>query len=461
MELYQKIEKTIEKYNMLSIGDHVLVGISGGPDSVCLIHILNDLKPKYKIKISAVYIDHKLRPKDTQREIEFCESICKILDINFHSIAIDVKDFAEKEKMSIQEAARFLRYEALDSISINIKANKIAVGHNADDQAETIIMRLLRGCGPAGLSGIPPVRKKIIRPLIETERKEIEDYLSKKNILFIKDPSNENLKYFRNKIRHTLMPIIKSISPQATKILTRTAEIMREENDYINTAVTKALMRLISRKTDQKIELFCNPMEILNLVILRRVLRVAIDSVRGLKGIDFDHIYQIIELIKKGKPGDRIYLPKGIRAIKGYSTVTITSEPPKKLNTYQIDEPKEIFIPEASIVLSLKELDRQEILHFGDGKNTIYVDLDKLKFPLTVRSRKQGDYFYPFGLGKRKKLQDFFVDEKIPRDERDLIPIIESSNEIVCIAGYRLDDRYKIEHNTKRCLEIKVIPKIL
>lgn len=459
-QFINKVIDTIEKYNMLSFSDHVLVGLSGGPDSVCLLLTLNQLKSKYNLKISAIYIDHGLRPSDVPKEIEFCKKFCDDLNITFYSHSVNVKEFAIKERINLQEAARILRYATFDQISINIKADKIALGHNADDQAETVMMRLLRGAGPAGLSGIPPVRKKIIRPLIEIERTEIEEFLKKNKVNFVLDPSNANTKYMRNKIRHILMPAIKKISPQATKIISKTADIIREENDYINVSVTKALMRLMSRKTDQKVELFCNPMEILNIVILRRALRVAIDSVKDLKGIEFDHIEEIIRLIKKGKPGDRIYLPKGIRAIKGYSTIIITSEPPQKLSTYQIDMPKEISIKEISMTLDIKELSIGEIQDYGNGKNLIYIDAEKIKFPLIIRPRKEGDYFYPFGFGKKKKLQDFFVDEKIPRDERDLIPIIESEGNIVCIVGYRLDDRFKIDHNTKRCLQIKAIAKI-
>ncbi|WP_353685018.1 tRNA lysidine(34) synthetase TilS [Thermodesulfovibrio sp. 3907-1M] len=460
MDIIKKVKHTIEKYNMISMEDHILVGLSGGPDSVCLIQILHMLKPAYKLKISAAYIDHGLRPEDVPKEIEFCKYLCESLNISFYTQSIDVKSFAKNEKINIQEAARILRYGALEQISINIKAHKIAVAHNADDQAETVIMRLLRGAGPAGLSGIPPVRKKIIRPLIEVERAEIEKFLSEKNISYITDPSNESLKYLRNKIRKTLMPVVKSISPQATKIISRTADILREENDYINVAVTKALMRLMSRKTDKKVELFCNPMEVLNIVVLRRALRVAIDSVKDLKGLTFDHIEEIIKLIKTGKPGDRLYLPKGIRAIKGYSTLTVTAESPKKLSTYEIPKPMDIYLKEANIFLSLKEIKREELQDFGNGKSTIYIDMDKIKFPLIVRARKAGDYFYPFGFGKKKKLQDFFVDEKVPRDERDTVPVIESNGDIVCIAGYRLDDRFKIDDNTKRCLQIKIMPKL-
>lgn len=461
MEIIKKVEETCEKYNMISVGDHILVGVSGGPDSVCLLHILaSHFKDKFRVKISAAYIDHGLRPEDIPREIEFCKKLCETLSVSFYTLPINVKDFAKSQKMNLQEAARLLRYDALDQISVSIKANKIAVAHNADDQAETVLMRLLRGAGPAGLSGIPPVRKKIIRPLIEVERAEIERYLRENSLSYIVDPSNESLKYMRNRIRYELMPIVKKISPQAIKIISKTAEILREENDYINIAVTKTLMRLMSRKSETTVELFCNPMEVLNIVILRRALRAAIDTVRDLRGINFEHIEQIIKLIKNGKPGDRIYLPRGIRAIKGYSTLTITAEPPKKLSYYEISEPKTIFLKEANLILSFRQIPRAELQNFGDGKTTFYVDKDKIRFPLIIRGRKPGDYFYPFGFGRKKKLQDFFVDEKVPREERDAVPIVESNGEIVCIAGYRLDDRFKIDDNTKECLEIKVIPKV-
>ncbi len=460
-DFIKKILSTIQKYNMLSYGDHVLIGLSGGPDSVCLLFVLNKLKSPFKLKISAIYVDHGLRPEEIPEEINFCQKICDTLDLNFYTQKINVKEFAEREKINLQEAARILRYEVFDQLSLRIKANKIALGHNADDQAETVLMRLLRGAGPGGLSGIPPVRKKIIRPLIEMEKKEIENFLKENKIQYLLDSSNMKLEYMRNKIRHLLIPVIKEISPQATKIISKTADILREENDYINVAVTKALMRLMSRKTDQKVELFCNPLEVLNIVILRRALRVAIDSVRDLRGIEFDHIEDIIKLIKNGKPGDRIYLPKGIRAIKGYSTIIITTEPPQKLSTYQIHDPnREIFLKESSMILEIREIPIDKVNDYGNGKNLTYMDAEKVKFPLIIRSRKEGDYFYPLGFGKRKKLQDFFVDEKVPREERDLVPVIESEGKIVWIVGYRLDDRFKIDHNTKKCLQIKVIPKL-
>lgn len=464
MKTIDKVKKTLYKYSMILQNDHVLVGLSGGPDSVCLVTILNRLKSELNIKLSAAYIDHTLRPNETPYEIDFCKDLCSSLGIPFFTRVINVNSYAKEKKLNKQEAARKLRYNALEEIALENAASKIAVGHNADDQAETVLMRLFRGAGHSGLSGIPPVRKNIIRPLIEIERKEIEQFLEDKGISFIVDSSNLKNTYLRNKIRHFMIPAIQSINKDIVKTLSRTADIFRDEERYFEILVTKTLMKLITRKTANTIELFLIPIMGMDTVILRRVLRRAIDETRGLSGINFIHIEEIIDLIKSGKSGDRIYLPNGTRVIKRYSTLIITSEQPTRLSTYIIARPGELVLKESSMVIISSISDISEFhnlnskLFYGNGKTDVAIDADKVHFPLTIRGRLQGDYFYPFGFGKRKKLQDFFVDEKIPRDERDAIPIIISNNNIVWVAGLRLDDRYKVDKDTKRVLKLDIKP---
>ncbi len=310
-------------------------------------------------------------------------------------------------------------------------------------------MRILRGSGQKGLSGIPTVRGKIIRPLIETERKEIEEYLDKLSQTSIVDSSNLKADYFRNWLRLSVMPDFKKQNPELVKTISRVSEIIREEDNYLELIVTKTLMKLIPKKTDKMIELFLVPLETMDKVILRRVLRRAIDAVKGLRGISFIHIEDIIELIRNRQSGDRIYLPKGIRVIKGYSTLAITSELPVKLGINNLNVPGELILKEAGLML---KADFKEMLDKVDGKSVIALDADKIKTPLIVRARQNGDFFYPSGFGKRKKLQDFFVDEKIPRDERDRIPIVLSGEDIVWIAGYRSDERFKVTGDTKKIL---------
>lgn len=464
MDIIEKVRETIHKYCMLSEGDHVLTAISGGPDSVCLLTILNKLKAEYSFVLSAAYINHGLRPDEAPLEIDFCTKLCQSLNITFKVKAVDVKSYAKNFKLGKQEAARQLRYEALEGIALDISANKLAFGHNADDQAETMLMRLTMGSGPTGLTGIPPARNtnirnlQIIRPLIEIKRAAIEKFLSTEHITFIVDSSNLKDDYIRNRIRHFIVPEIKKINNRFIETISKTSDIFRDEERYFEMLVTKTLMKLITRKTEDTIELFSAPMEGMDTAILRRVIRRSIDETKGLRSIGFVHIEDIINLIKSGKSGDRIYLPKGIRAIKGYSTVIITSKKPQVLGSYTIDGPGEIVLKESSVVLKISAKEIDEIKDYGNGKNSTVIDACKINFPLLIRPRLPGDYFYPIGFGKKKKLQDFFVDKKIPRDERDAIPLIISNDNIVWVAGLRLDDRYKVDKDTKRVLQLNIMP---
>lgn len=452
-EFLNKVESTIKKHSMLSGGEIVLVGFSGGPDSVCLLHVLHELKDM-SLKLHALYIDHGLRPAETPDEIEFCKKLCEEISIPFVVKSIDVKTYAREHGLNKQDAARELRYRIFEEASHKIKAARIALGHNADDQTETFFMRLLRGSGPKGLSGIPPVRKNVIRPLIETERSEIEGFLDELNITYITDSSNLKDDYLRNRLRHIFIPELKKINPSLTTTTSKTMDILREEEGYFDILVTKTLMKLINRKTDNRIELFLAPIETMEKIMLRRVIRRAVEETKGLRGIHFLHIEDIIDLIRKGRHGDRIYLPKKMRAIKNYSTLVITSETPVKISTYSLNVPGEVATRETKTVIRASIQDEAE--DYGDGKSVILLDADKASLPLTIRARENGDYFYPMGFGKKKKIQDFFVDEKITRDERDEIPIVVSGSDIVWVAGCRGDERFKVTGATKRFMRLEI-----
>jgi tRNA(Ile)-lysidine synthase len=457
MEIFQKIKETIKKHSMLSGEEDVLIALSGGPDSVFLLHVMNNLREELKLNLHALYIDHGLRPEETPLEIEFCRKLCETLSIPFRTKSVDVKSFAKEKAMNKQAAARELRYRVFEETAFETKVNKIALGHTADDQAETLLIRLLRGSGPIGLSGIPPVRGIFIRPLIEIQRQEIDGYLKEEKIDFIVDSSNLRKDYLRNKIRLSLIPMMKEVNPNIIETLSRTAAIFREEEKHFDIIVVKTLMRLISRKSDSRIELFLVPLEAMDKVILRRVLRRAIDETKGLWGIGFIHVEDIIELIRNGRTGDRLYLPKDIRVIKDYSTLIFTTEPPVKLDTYTLEVPGEIRLQDAEVLIKASILGGQSTTH-GESeiKDAVaFFDAERLNFPLIVRSRKRGDFFYPLGFGKKKKLQDFFVDEKVPRDERDKIPLIVSGEDVIWVAGYRQDDRFKVADDTKKVLKLE------
>ena len=410
-DLVQRMLSVIRKYRMLSGGETILVGLSGGPDSVCLAHILHRLRDSLKLDLHAIYIDHGLRPAETGQEISFCRDFCNGISVPFTAKSIEVKAYAAEQKLNKQEAARLLRYRVFEETAYEVNAHKIALGHTSDDQTETLLMRLFRGAGSAGLAGIPPVRKNIIRPLIDIQRKEIEQYLDDEKVGFITDSSNLKRDYLRNRIRLSLMPMLREINPDITDTLSKTAAIFRDEERYFEIIVTKTLMKLISRKTDNRIELFLSPFGSMDKVVMRRVLRRAIEETKGLRGISFIHIEDMIELLQSGNPGDRLFLPKGIRAIKDYSTFILTSEIPATLEPCTLTVPGETILKEAGIVLkaTVDETKEGDTTRETSGLWTAYgiFDADKLQLPLIARPRRDGDIFYPFGFGKRKKLQDF------------------------------------------------------
>ena len=454
MNLLENALKTTEKYGMLAPEDVVLIGLSGGADSVCLLEVMDRLREQFRLRLHAVYIDHGLRPDETPAEMEFAKNLAEKRGVDFYAEKVNVAGYAKSRRMGKQEAARMLRYEALEELADRLGAGRIALGHTADDQVETFFMRLLRGSGATGLSGIPPVRKlkgkSIIRPLIETSRSEIERFLGETSIAFITDSSNLKRDYTRNRIRHDLVPVLKGFNPCLNETILRTTRILVEEDGYFETIVLKGLMPLLRNKTDEEIELFVIPLESMNTVLLRRTLRKIIGLVKGLRGLDFKHIEEIIGLIKKGKPGDRLCLPGSIKAVKKYSTFLITAKSIGRLEPAAIECPGSVRIngTDAVITASLLENDPGG----ADGRRIAVLDAGKTGLKLTVRGRKDGDYFYPSGFAHRKKLQDFLVDEKVPRDDRDIIPIVLSGDDIVWVAGIRADDRFIAREGTRQFL---------
>jgi tRNA(Ile)-lysidine synthase len=463
MDLIQKTRETITKHAMLSSGDHVLMGLSGGPDSVCLAVVLGKLRDELDLTLSAVYINHCLRSEEVEQEIAFCRRFCEERSITFHERTVNVRKHSEEAGSNVQESARDLRYKMYEAVAAETGAAKIAIGHNADDQAETVLMRLIRGSGRRGLTGIPPVRDRIIRPLIGMERKDIEAFLAgvkgevhvRSGQPYIIDTSNFKEEYLRNWIRLSLLEEIKKRNPSVVHDICRTATIILEEDEYLEIQVTKTLMRMISRKSDSHIELFASPLETLEKPILRRVLRRAIDATMGLRGISFTHVEDIIRLIRDGKAGDRIHLPKNVRVVREYSLLKITGDAVVAILEREIQPPCEVNINEINTVLKASIEDSAE--NYVDSRDSIVMDAGALSFPLKVRSRADGDYFYPLGFGKKKKLQDFFVDEKVPRDVRGRIPVVLSGNDIIWVAGYRADERFKVTDKTERVLKITII----
>jgi len=448
-QFIKKVFDFAKRHNMFNDDETILIGLSGGADSVCLLYLLSEAK----LNISALYVDHGLRPNQTPSEIDFCSNLCERLNVNFMVEAVDVYKYQSQFNVGIAASARVARYQALTKTAQKIGASIIALGHNKDDQCETFLINMLRGSGMSGLSGIPPVRDNIIRPILCVFRSEIRAFLESRRINYITDPSNLSDKYLRNNIRSSLIPSLIKYNPTVMQTIFNTTEILSQEDRFLETIVSNLMTEIVILNTDGAVELDLQKLSSLDIVILRRLIRRVIDP----QSLTLKHVDSIINLIKDLDSGDRVILHQGLVVIKGYDKLTIKKA--EDLDNIKIIESKlnisgETIISGSGMIISA---DFMDISFKTIQKNEVYIDYDKLDGKeLRVRGRGRGDYFYPQGFGRRKKLQDFFVDEKIPRDDRDKIPVVVTGDDIVWIAGYRADERFRVTDETVKILKLKI-----
>ena len=323
------VEKTAVHFKMFRSGDKVLVGLSGGADSVALLHILFSLKNKFSIKVGAVHLNHCLRGQESERDEQFAMDMAEKLDVPFYHGKIDVKKFCKKNKLSLEDAARQVRYDFFEKIAKKNGYSKIAVGHHADDNAELILMNILRGSGPSGLSGILPVRNlKIVRPLIELTRVKILEFLDLKNILYITDSSNNDQTFLRNRVRLSLIPFLKeSFNPSIVETLNRTGAIIRSENQWFSDEVTPIFEEVVIKRDEKKIKLSIIALKKVHPAAVRRIIRMAIKAIKGdLKRISQGHVDNIIEQVEKGSHGKNLDLPDRIQAKINYGYLIIVKQ---------------------------------------------------------------------------------------------------------------------------------------
>ncbi len=458
--LIEKVRHTIKLYNMLKKGDSVLVAVSGGPDSLCLLEILNILKDDYRLSLHVAHLNHRFR-KEARKEAEFVRLLSEKKGIPAAIEAIDVKAYCRERKLSLQEGAREVRYSFLNRVADAVGAAKIATGHTADDQAETFLMRLLRGAGAAGFSGIPPVRERIIRPLIDVTKKEALSLLKEKNIKYVKDPSNVKPKYLRNKIRLELIPLLKKYNPNIIDTLHREAGLLREDESLLD-EITETYFKgiIIDQKIDS-IALDYSKFSGFLPALKKRVLRRAVAELTGsLSRISYHHIVSGIDAIEG--TGKGIDLPHNIRIERDYNSLKVfaVNEGVEAVKgTVGLKVPGITDVPDFNVRIETLIRDRKGQVEVGKAdKNTASFDYDNIVLPLFIRRRWEGDYFYPAGMKGRKKLKEFFIDKKIPRGERKKLPVLTSkNNDILWIVGLRMDERFRAREDTVRELIVRVL----
>lgn len=461
--LLRKVEDTIKRFNMLCKGDKIVVGLSGGPDSLVLVHLLYRLREKYSLDVWAAHLNHCIRGEEAKEEEKWVKRFAYNLGIPILSDCIDVPLLARKKGIGLEFAARQARYSFLEHVANEIGADKIAMGHTASDQAETVLMRLIRGSGIDGLAGIPPVRGRIIRPLIQVFRWEVEEYCKIYNLSPREDSSNKDFSFLRNRIRFKLIPYLSGqYNPCIVEILSHTADLLRIDKGFLEEIAAKAQKKVIKRKTDREIVINAKNFFQQHLSLQRRVVRNIIQELKGgLEGIEYEHIFKILSL-KKTSGTKMVDLPTSLQVIKQYDEIIFRKGRPSSPDfSAYLNVPGKTTLPQLNITLEAKILSRRPA-RFSQDKKQVYLDLDKLQnsHSLFIRPRKEGDKFKPLGMKGEKKLKDFFIDLKVPRYQRDKIPILLSGDKIVWVVGYRMDDRFKVEENTKRVLKIKVISNV-
>lgn len=458
--MIEKFLSTINEHNLIEKGDGVVVGVSGGPDSICLLHLFWTIKDEYELKLYAVHLNHQFRGLEAEKDAKYVKTFCDNLKIPSFIYTKDVSDYAHKNSMTDEEAGRELRYSCFYEIANKKNAKKIAVAQNMNDQAETVLMRLMRGAGIDGLTAIDYKRDdRIIRPLLDVERDKIEKYCEENKLNPRIDKTNQESIYTRNRVRLELIPYIeKHFNKNIKSTLCRTAKHLREDSDFINIIASEAYNEVVM-ETEEEVRIDCNKFKEFHSAIKNRIIRKGIRSISGeLKDVESRHIQLILEFIQNGKTGTKIDLPNNISGVLEYETLilkkSVASEKQKDFE-YKMPIGKKLFIDELEVSISTRVLNISEVEDHSKEKYKKYLDFHKVTKDIIIRNRRNGDSFVPLGMSGRKKLKDFFIDEKIPREKRHKIILICDGEEIMWIVGYRISNKYKIDKKTKKVLEIK------
>ena len=455
--IFEKTLSTIKKYNLIEKGDKIVLGLSGGPDSVCLLHILNRLREVLDIEVYAAHLNHQIRGLEAQQDALYVSQLCESLGVTFFVKSINVPQYCKDNKLSLEEGARKLRYEMFFEIKESLNANKIAIAHNVNDQAETVLMRMMRGTGLQGLKGIDYIRDGvIIRPILDIERSEIEAYCEEHKLNPRIDSTNLESIYTRNKIRLELIPYMKeNFNSNVTESIVRMSNSLRSDSDYIE-AEAESKFKDICKVTSDTVDIKINGFSKLHNAIKVRVLRKGIKSILGdTNFIDQKHIEDVLEFESESKINKMLTLPRGVFVYRKQDCITLTTT---EIVTEEIDFlyniPNNGFvkIKETNIIIETQTMTIDRYKNGKVDKMSKGFDLNKIKGGMVVRSRQQGDKIKL--AGGSKKIKDLFIDLKIPREERCKVPVIADEQGILQVGKYKSSENYKIDEKTKEVLKV-------
>ena len=453
-DLSTRVAVTIREQHLFKPGDTLIIGLSGGADSTALLDLLAGL-PGTPLRLIAAHLNHCLRGAESDSDEEFCRQLAVQYTIPFESRRIDVKALASDTSLNLEDAGRRARISFFDELLARWQATAVVLAHHADDQAETILMRLLRGSGMTGLAGMSYCNNRgYIRPLLDITRAEIEAHLVDRGINWREDSTNLDTAFLRNRIRHELLPLLEHYNPSVRTSLATTAALLYAENDLLDDLTAQASGQ-ICRTTATGIT--CDIKLLLSqpLALQRRVIRLTLARLVGtLDEFSYHHISAICRMIASARPNARISLPHGIVAVKEYKTLEFRTVESIQLQKIELQIPAPgVFQLPGNALLTVEN--SQLPAHSDPGcVMTTYFDLDKVPFPWHVRSFIPGDRIQQIGMTGRKKLKDLFIDTKTPPSQRALTPLIFCRDELMWVCGLRTSHHARLDDKSSRVIKI-------
>ena len=457
--MVSRIHAFIRENEMIKPNDRVLVGVSGGPDSICLLFVLHMLQKEMDFALFAVHVNHGLRGREADRDQNFVEKLCEEYGIPLLCCFQEVRKKAKEEKLTLEEAGRLCRYEVFEREAKRYGCNRIAVGHHGDDQAETMLFHLFRGTGLKGLAGMEPRRDEIIRPLLCVERREILEWLQEQGISWCEDSSHQEETYTRNRIRHTIMTCAKEqINGSTVRHMIQTASELSEIEHFLEEATTCAF-RLCARREEEGIFLVEESFQKLQPLLKGRLIRLCLSKEEGgLKDIKRQHIKMVEELFRK-QTGTCLCLPGGKKAIRQYGGVYLGEESEEEV-TGRLEKIQAVEIPGICRVMgktwsfSLENAQKNQII--PEKTYTKWFDYDKIENYPVIRRRKPGDYLEINREHGHKKLKDYLINQKVPSRERERLLLLADGSHIIWIPGMRISEGYKVTKDTRQILKVQI-----
>ncbi len=472
-----RVLRTIRRHALCAPGAPILVALSGGPDSVALLHLLRELHAAGHVRLAGLaHFNHQLRGIESEADEAFCRSLAAELALRIECGRGDVRAAAREQGRSIEDAARALRYAFLEGAADVLGAHAIAVGHSRDDQAETFLLRLLRGSGARGLAGILPRAGRVIRPMLEIPRSELRAYTADHGLPFREDATNEDVRIPRNRVRHALLPYLtREFSPGISAVLAREAASARDDENYLGSQAIDLARSVVLERDDHTREVDAEALASLHPAVAARVARIALQAQAPRAFIGFDHIDGFLELARSGGERAALSLP-GQQAVRTGKTILLGPEPPRfgrpaghagstprNAFSFPLSIPGEVVLEHQGWAISAEVAEADPIASRMTGSapperpdGAVEVAGETLGLPLSVRSRRAGDRFDPRRPGGGKKLKDFLIDRKIPRDTRDSLPlVVDGAGRVVWVVGYSLAAEFRVTSRSRGVILLK------